>query len=80
MREYKFIKRQQQGLAFPNSDSAKPAKLFIPDKYNNQMELNKLKMINYFTKALPELRTQGFSEEEGISCVNITAATEKLIV
>ena len=74
------MKWQQRGLAVPNSYSVKPDKLFIPDKYNNQMELNKLKMINYFTKALPELRTQGFSEEEGISCVNITAAAEKLIV
>ena len=52
MREYKVEKQQQQGVDVPNPDIVKPAKTFIPDKYNNQMELKKLKRENYFTKAL----------------------------
>ena len=58
------MKRQQQGPAVPNSDSVKPSKPLIPDKYNNRMNLKKLKRIKYSTKALLELRAQGFSEEE----------------
>ena len=46
MREVKFLKLQQQDLAVPNSDSVKPAKSFIPYKYNNRMKLKKLKRIN----------------------------------
>ena len=60
MREDKVMRRQQQGLAVPNSDSVKPAKSFIPDKYKNQMELKTLKRINYSTKAILELRVWGF--------------------
>ena len=74
------MKLQQLGLAFPNPDSMKPDKSFIPDKYNNRTELNRINRIKYFTKALLELRAQGFSEEEVIICANITAAVEKLIV
>ena len=74
------MKRQQKGLAVPNSDSVKPEKSFIPDQYNNLMELKKLKKINYFNKELLELRSWGFSEEEVSSCANITATVEKLIV
>ena len=80
MREDKVIKRQQQGLSFPNSDSVKPDKPFIPDKYNNRMNLKKLKRINDFTKAPLELRGRGFSEVKVSSCANIVAAVEKLIV
>ena len=43
IRENKVMRIQQQGLAIPNSDSVKPAKPFIPDKYNNWMEMKKLK-------------------------------------
>ena len=43
MREYKVMKQQHQGIAVPNSDSVKPYKSFTPDKYNNEMELKKLK-------------------------------------
>ena len=43
MREVKFAKRQQQGLVITNPDIVNPAKPFIPYKYKNQMELNKLK-------------------------------------
>ena len=57
-----------------------PAKPFIPDKYINREKLKKLKRIKYFTKALMELRPRGFSEEEVISCANITAAVEKMIM
>ena len=74
------MKRQQQGIAIPNSDSVKPAKSFIADNYKNWMELKKLKRIKYFTKSLLELRAWGFIEEEGSSCSNITAAAEKMIV
>ena len=56
MREDKVMKRQQQGLAVPNSDSVKPAKPFIPDKYENLINLKKPKRIKYFTKALLEIR------------------------
>ena len=47
MMEDKFIKQQQQqqGLAVTNSDSVKPSKSFITDKYNNKTELKKLKRI-----------------------------------
>ena len=41
IRENKIMKIQQQGFAIPNSDSLKPAKPFIPDKYTNLMEQNK---------------------------------------
>ena len=64
------MKQQQQGLDFPNSDSARPDKPFITDKYNNNTNLNKLKKIKYFTKELLKLRAWAFSEE----------AAEKLIV
>ena len=50
MREDKFMKQQQQDLAVPNSDSVKPNKPLIPDKYNNRMELKKIERIKYFTK------------------------------
>ena len=43
MREDKVLKWQQQGLDVSNSDSVNPAKSFIPDKYNNQMELKNLR-------------------------------------
>ena len=52
MVEDKVVKRQQQCLSVPNSHSVKPAKPFIPDKYSNQMELNKLKREKYFTKEI----------------------------
>ena len=58
----------------------KIAKTFIPDKYNNRMELKKLKRIKYFTKSLLELRTWGFSEEEVSRYANITSAAGNLIV
>ena len=74
------MKRQQRGLAVPNSDSLKPAKPFITDKYNNRMKLKKLERIKYFTKALLELRSWGFCEEEVRICANIKSAVEKLIV
>ena len=62
MREDKVMKRQQQGLAVTNSDSMKPEKSFIPDKYKNWTELKKIKGINFLAKALLELRAQVFSE------------------
>ena len=80
MREDIVIKRKQQGLAVPNSDNVKPEKPFIPDKYNNHMNLKKLKRIKYFTKATLELRGRGFSEEKVSICANIIAEVEKLIV
>ena len=80
MRVEKFMKRQQQGLDVPNSDSVKPAKLFIPDKYKSKTEPNKLKRIKYFNKALLETRAWGFSEEETRICANITAAVDNMIV
>ena len=80
MKEDKFTKRQQQCLAVSNLYSVKPSKSFIPDHYNNWVELKKLRRIKYFTKALLELRAWGFNEGEGISCDNITAAVEKLIL
>ena len=43
MREDTFIKRQQQGLAVPNSDIVRPDKPSILDKYNNRMNLKKLR-------------------------------------
>ena len=61
MREDTVMKQQQWGLAVTNSDSVKPAKTFIPDKYKNLMKLKKLKRIKYFTKSLLELRVWGFS-------------------
>ena len=60
------MKQQKQSLAVPNSYNVKPAKPFIPDKYNNNIELKKLKRVNYFTIALLELRSWGFSENEGM--------------
>ena len=80
MREDKFMKRQQQGPTVPNLDSVKTAKSFIPDKYNNRMELNKLKRMKYFTKALLDLIGRVFSEQEVGSCFNIKSAVEKLIL
>ena len=80
MRVDKFMRWQQRGLAVPNSDSVKPAKPFIPDKYNNRMELNKLKRLKYFNKSLLEIRDQSFSEEEVSSCANITAEMENLVM
>ena len=57
-----------------------PAKSLIPNKYNNSMELNKLKRKKYFTEALLSLVYQGFSWEEVSICANITASAENLIV
>ena len=45
IREDKVMKLQQQGLAIPNSDSVKPAKPFITDKYKNCMNPNKIERI-----------------------------------
>ena len=42
--------------------------------------MKKLKRKKYFTRKILELGDQGFSEEEVISCANITAAVEKLIL
>ena len=80
MREDIVMKRQQQGLAVPNSDSVMPVKPFISEKYYNQMNLKTLKRIKYFTKALLEPIAQGFGEEGVISCSNTAAAVEKLIL
>ena len=80
MSDDKVMKQQKQSLSVPNSDSVKPAKPLILDKYNNHMSLKKLKRINYFTKALLELRAWGFSEEEVSIFSNITAAVDNLIV
>ena len=80
MREYTVLKQQQQGIAVTNSDSVNPSKPFIPDKYNNRMNLEKLNRIKYFTKSLMELKAQGFSEEEVRSCANIKAEVENLIL
>ena len=55
-------------------------KPFIPDQYNNRMELKKSKSIKYSTKSSPKLRYQGFSKEGLSSCTNIEAAAEKLSV
>ena len=74
------MKQQQQGISVTNSDIVNPAKPFIPDKYNNRMNLKKLKRIKYFTKALLELIARVFSEEEASRCANVTAAVEKLNV
>ena len=74
MREDTFIKRQQQGLAVPNSDIVRPDKPSILDKYNNRIKLKKLKRIKYLTKAPLELRGRGFSEDKVSSYENITAA------
>ena len=52
MREDKSAKRQQQGLAVLNIGSVKPSKPFITEKYNNQMELKKIKRGKYFTKEI----------------------------
>ena len=61
MGEDKYTKRKQQGIAIPNPYIVNPVKPFITDKYKNHMELNKIKSIKYFTKALLELLYQGFS-------------------
>ena len=42
--------------------------------------MKKLMRINYFTKAILEIRDWWFSGEELNSCANITAAVENLIV
>ena len=46
VREDKFTKGQQQVIAVPNPDSDNISKPFIPGKYNNSIELNKLKSKN----------------------------------
>ena len=74
------MKQRQRGISVTNSDSVKPVKLFIPNKYNNLMNLNKIKRIKYFTKALLEPRAWGFSEEDVSSRAKITAIVENLIV
>ena len=51
MRGYKLFKWQQQVIAVPNPYSVNTAKPFIPDNYNTRMELNKIKIKMYFTKA-----------------------------
>ena len=51
-REDKVTKQQQQGLAVPNPYSVKPAKSLIPYKYNNPVELKKIKRGKYFTKEI----------------------------
>ena len=56
------MKPKKQGLAVPNSYSVNPAKPFILDKYNNRMNLKKIKRIQYITKVILELRARGFSE------------------
>ena len=73
MREDKGVKHQQWGIDIKNPDVVKPYKPFIPDKYNNLMELKKLKRKFFFTKVLLWLGAQGFSEEEVSICANITA-------
>ena len=80
MREDTVMKRQHQGLAVKKLDSVNPTKKFITDKYNNLMNLDKFKRINYFTKELLELRAWGLSEQDVISYYNNTSAVEKLIV
>ena len=74
------MKWQQQVIDIPISDSVKPSKPFIPDNFNNRMELKKLERKKYFTKSLLDLRSSGFSGEEVSSCANITDSVEKLIV
>ena len=37
--------RQQQGLEVTKTDGVKPAKPFIPDKYNNRMERKKINRV-----------------------------------
>ena len=44
------------------------------------MELKKLRRVNYFTKALLELRSREFIKYDVSSCANIAAAVEKLIL
>ena len=73
-------KQQKQGLDVPNTDSITFPKPFILDKYNNSMNLKKLKRIKYYTKALLEIRGWRSSEEEVRSCANITDSAEKQIV
>ena len=73
IREDQVTKWQQRGISIPNPDSVKPSKPFITNKCNNQMEPNKLKRGNYFTKELLLLGARGFSEEEVNICANITA-------
>ena len=80
IREDKFLKWQQQGLAVIDSYSVNTEKPFIPDKYSNNTELKKLKSKNYSTKEILELVAWGISEEELGRCANITAAVDNLIV
>ena len=42
MREDKVVKLQQWGIDVPNPDIVNPDKQFIPENYNNRIELNKL--------------------------------------
>ena len=79
MREDTVMKKKRD-LAITNSDSLSPAKPFIPDKYNNHMNLKKIMKIKYFTKALLELIARVFSEEEVSRCANNITAVEKLVV
>ena len=72
--------KKKRDLAITNSDSLSPAKPFIPDKYNNHMNLKKIMKIKYFTKALLELIARVFSEEEVSRCANNITAVEKLVV
>ena len=50
--EDKSAKRQQQGLTVPKTDSFKPPKPLITDKYKNRMYKKKLNRINNFNKEL----------------------------
>ena len=43
IREDKVMKLQQQGISITNQDSVNPYKILIPENYNNNMELKKLK-------------------------------------
>ena len=79
-REDKVTKQKKRGLYVPKPDSVKPSKPFSIDKYNNWTELKKIKRKNYFSNAILELLSWGFSKEEVISCANITAALEKFFV
>ena len=80
MREDSVMRRQQQGISVTNLDSVKPSKPIIPDKYNNRMNLKKLKRMKYFNKALLELRAWSFSEAGVSSCANIKVSVEKMIM
>ena len=80
MREDIFTNQQRLGLAVTNPDSVKPDKPFIPDNYNNQMNLNKIKRENNFTKTLLEIRSWDFSEDEVSIYTNNKSAVENMLV